>query len=62
MIISIDTEKNIWKNAMPFYGKTTQQLKNRHKLLNLIKCIHKNPTANTTSSNKRLNAFTCDQE
>lgn len=48
MIISTDTEKNLWKNPIYFHEKNTQYTKNRIELPQLHKSHPQKPTANIT--------------
>jgi len=57
MIISIDVEKSFKKFQQPFMGKLSNKLGVEGNLLNLIKEICKNPTANIRLNGERVKAF-----
>ena len=55
--ISIDTEKAFDKIQHPLVIKTLSKLGIEGKVLNLVKSIYKNPTANIILNGEKLRAF-----
>ena len=66
MIISKDSEKNIWQNSQSIHYKYPQKVEIEVTYLNIIKAIYDKLTANIISNHKwilhsfRLNVFFWD--
>ena len=60
MIISIDSEKNIWQNSKSIHYKYPQKVEIEVTDLNIIKAIYDKLTANIISNSERLNVFFWD--
>ena len=57
MILSIDAEKALDKVQCPFLIKTLNKVGIEETYLNIIKVIHKRPTANSIFNEEKLRAF-----
>ena len=57
MIISIDTEKNIWQSATSIHDENPQQSGLKGNMLNIIKAMYEKPKANIILNWKNWELF-----